>query len=396
MSAQVMFYVQHLMGIGHQRRMAAIARACADEELSVTYVSGGLPVGGLDVGPATFVQLPPCRSPDLGFAALVDAHAQPVDAAWLRARTDALLRAWRSAPHVALVVETYPFGRKLMRFELEPLVAAARADGARCFSSIRDIIEYRPKLKKYEAMAAAALADFDQVWVHADPVLMPLEVSFPPYARIAHLIAYTGYVREHSDALSVVLDDALLPAGEVIVSAGGGAYGGHIFDAALQAVSLVSPELRSWRLLVGQNVPQAEFLALAAHAQALQVDNPELSIVVERARPDFQALLRGARVSVSQGGYNTVMDVLSAAVPAVIVAYHDATEREQLIRARALAKRDVIELLPDSELTPTALAEAVSRASQRSPAALTLDTNGAKNSARLLAAAVRQRPAPGC
>ena len=60
------------------------------------------------------------------------------------------------------------------------------------------------------------------------------------------------------------------------------------------------------------------------------------------------------------------------------------------------AKRDVIELLPDSELTPTALAEAVSRASQRSPAALTLDTNGAKNSARLLAAAVRQRPAPGC
>ena len=390
MSAQVMFYVQHLMGIGHQRRMAAIARACADEGLQVTYVSGGFPVQDLDVGTATFVQLPPCRSPSLAFDSLVDARGEAVDEVWWHARADALLQAWRSAPHSGLVVETYPFGRKLMRFELEPLVAAARADEAIRISSIRDIIDYRPTFKKYEAMASAALAGFDEVWVHADPKLMPLDASFPAYAQIAHLVRYTGYVRESPAPLPAGTDDPSVPAGEVVVSAGGGAYGAQVFDAALEAASLVSQELPAWRLLVGENITATVFDAFTQRAREIEAEQPVLGIVVERVRPDFQALLRRAKVSVSQGGYNTVMDVLSAAVPAVIVAYHDATEREQLIRGRELANRDVIELLPDSELTPSSLAAAVSRATRRTSASLTLDTDGARNSARRLSERLAQ------
>ncbi len=38
---KVMIYVQHLMGIGHQKRASAIARAMAAKGLDVHYVSGG-------------------------------------------------------------------------------------------------------------------------------------------------------------------------------------------------------------------------------------------------------------------------------------------------------------------------------------------------------------------
>src|SRR5262245_37790331 len=38
----VMIYVQHLLGIGHQRRAAAIARALCKRALPVCYVSGGM------------------------------------------------------------------------------------------------------------------------------------------------------------------------------------------------------------------------------------------------------------------------------------------------------------------------------------------------------------------
>ncbi len=376
----VMIYVQHLMGIGHQRRMAAIARECSAAGLRVTYVSGGMPVQHLQLGDSMFVQLPPCRSPDLRFDRLVDEHGAEVDDQWRDTRRDALLAAWANSDASVLVVETYPFGRKLMRFELEPLLRAARDDGAVCVSSIRDVIDYRPKQKKYQVMADAANSWFDHVLVHSDPALVSLDASFPCTSDIAELIEYTGFVREHD----LQPEDAETSAkttrdgvDEIVVSAGGGAYGQHLLATALDAQPLSAYKNRTWRVLVGENLPEEALTQLQCRIQG--------RAVVERARPDFRALLRRAAVSVSQGGYNTIMDILASRVRAVVVAYHDDTEREQLIRGRALALRDLIELLPDGELSPARLARAVDAAMHRSRPQVAVDVSGAVTSARCLA-----------
>ena len=73
MAARVFFYVQHLLGIGHLKRAATIARAMADAGLEVTLVSGGAPVPELDLTGLGFEQLPPVRATDLYFKELVDA-----------------------------------------------------------------------------------------------------------------------------------------------------------------------------------------------------------------------------------------------------------------------------------------------------------------------------------
>ena len=59
---RILLYVQHLLGIGHQKRAATLTRALEAAGFAVTYVSGGFPVRGLDTGPADFVQLPPARA----------------------------------------------------------------------------------------------------------------------------------------------------------------------------------------------------------------------------------------------------------------------------------------------------------------------------------------------
>ena len=41
LAPRIFFYVQHLLGIGHQARAAAITRAMCRQGLDVTYVSGG-------------------------------------------------------------------------------------------------------------------------------------------------------------------------------------------------------------------------------------------------------------------------------------------------------------------------------------------------------------------
>ena len=47
MTGRVLFHVQYLLGIGHLRRAATLARALADGGFDVLLVSGGAPVPGV-------------------------------------------------------------------------------------------------------------------------------------------------------------------------------------------------------------------------------------------------------------------------------------------------------------------------------------------------------------
>ena len=127
MTRRVMFYVQHLLGIGHVVRATRIARALAAGPFEVDLVMGGAPVAGLDAGRARLVQLPPVRAGAQGFSELVDAEGAPLTDAAKDARRDALLAHFDAFAPDILLIEAFPFGRRQMRFELLPLLE--RADG---------------------------------------------------------------------------------------------------------------------------------------------------------------------------------------------------------------------------------------------------------------------------
>ena len=142
MTLRVLFHVQHLLGIGHLRRAALLSKGMADAGLSVTLASGGMPVAGLEPGGAEFVQLPAARAADMSFRLLLDAEDRPVDDAWREIRAAACMDVWqRVRPHV-LLTELFPFGRRQFRFELLPVLTAARAAAPRSViaASVRDIL----------------------------------------------------------------------------------------------------------------------------------------------------------------------------------------------------------------------------------------------------------------
>jgi predicted glycosyltransferase len=113
---------------------------------------------------------------------------------------------------------------------------------------------------------------------------------------------------------------------------------------------------------------------------------------VQRNREDFHRLLDECAVSVSQAGYNTVVDLLAARVPAVLLPYADAREREQLVRARHLAARGLAEVVEPDLLDPARLAAAVARVVRgEGMPAMTLDLDGARASARIVLEALQGR-----
>jgi predicted glycosyltransferase len=345
--------------------------------LDVTLASGGLPVPGLAAQAASrgvhFVQLPPASSADLTFKDLVDGNGKPVDDQWRRARAEALLAAWRAAEPDVLLLELFPFGRRQMRFELLPLLDAASAAARRpvIACSVRDVLGAPKSAQRQEETADLVERYFDRVLVHGDPGAIPFERSFPLAGRIAARIEYTGYVVD--DGKPANGDSG---RGEVIVSAGGGAVGAGLLAAAIRAKPFTLLHDRTWRVLAGDNLPDEDFQELERLAAGVS------GIELERSRPDFTTLLGNCTLSVSQAGYNTLMEILGAATPAVVVPFARGQETEQALRARYFAGRGLLELVEESALAPEMLAAAVDRAAQKPRAALgSINLDGARRSA---------------
>ena len=370
---KVMFYVQHLLGIGHLARASRIAEAMAARGMTVTMVTGGLPVPGFPAPGIPNLTLPPIVAAQ-GFSGLNDQHGQPIDDIFRAQRRDALLAAFDQLAPDILLIEAFPFGRRQVRFELLPLLAAARTRHPRPLiaSSVRDILQANRKPGR-DQETVDTLADFDAVLMHGDPSFVRIEESFPLAAQIADKVHYTGLV---APAAATPTATPAADRHDIIVSAGGGAVGADLIRCAIAARALLPDDLY-WCVLTGPNLPQPEYDAIATMA------GPRLT--VDRFRKDLAGLMAGARVSVSQAGYNTVCDMLVAGCQSVLVPYASGGETEQSLRAEKLAALGLASMLPEDGLTPKAMAGAIraalARQDQPRPA---LRLDGADATARLL------------
>jgi predicted glycosyltransferase len=387
MRGRVLFYVQSLLGVGHLRRASLLARALADEGLDVAVVLGATPPPGIGFEGCARVLLPPVRAADARFEVLLDEHGQPIDDAWRDRRQARLLMEFEAFRPDLVLIELFPFGRRPFRFELMPLLVAAatRTPRAKVVCSVRDIVvrksnPARPDSARDEEIATLIDGYFDRVLVHGDPALVPFEASFPAARRIAGKLAYTGYVAPAGVSARIAARRAD-GRGEVIVSVGGGAVGEPLLRAALAARPLSAARDRVFRLITGPNLPAAVFEDLAW--------NPPPGVIVERWRPDLPVLLRNATLSVSQAGYNTLMDVLTAGLPAVVVPFATDGETEQRARAHAFAARGAVTLVEPADLAPQTLAAAIDKALTTRPRRPPIRIDGARTTARLLATMCR-------
>ncbi|MEO1102876.1 MAG: glycosyltransferase, partial [Pseudomonadota bacterium] len=100
-------------------------------------------------------------------------------------------------------------------------------------------------------------------------------------------------------------------------------------------------------------------------------------------------LIGRARLSISQAGYNTVLDVLCAGPRMIFLPFAVHEETEQTDRAAALAARGLATVLAESA-SPETLASAVAQAlAGPLPVPPAIDRDGASHSARILKADAR-------
>ncbi|MDO1582913.1 glycosyltransferase family protein [Rhizobium oryzicola] len=368
---RVFFYVQHLLGIGHLVRASRIAEAMVSAGMEVTLVTGGSRIEGFPKPGVRHVQLPTVLASSSSFSGLAQEDGTPVDATFEAQRTARLLQVFHDQQPDVVLIEAFPFGRRQMRFELLPLLDAISKASPRplLLSSVRDILQENRKPGRDQETVDHIKVHFDGILVHGDPSFVRLEETFPLAADIADKVFYTGLVAPGEPEPSTDHFD-------VVVSAGGGAVGGALINAALDAQQLLGDQ-RRWCVITGPNLPQLEFETLGARVP------PNVSLF--RFRPDFPNLLPKAEVSISQAGYNTVCDLLRARCASILIPFASGGETEQTVRAQKLEEMGLAIVVEEADLSGEAVADALQRAAMlRSPPTMNMHLDGAHQTSRII------------
>ena len=371
---KVLFYVQHLLGIGHVFRAIRVARAIAAAGCEVHVAWGGTPIDSMNTDGLQMTYLEAVRVADEDFKTLLLKDGTPISEDQKAARAKVLLDLFEREKPDIVITEAYPFGRRQMRFELLPLLEAVRDAAWRpmMVSSIRDIMQEGRAEKRVRESVALVQEWFDMVMVHGDPQLIAIEDTLQGADEIHAKIRYTGLVTPDPVDLEV---PASLET-DVLISAGGGAVGLALMNLAVEAMPLCETFPSNWHLITGPDLPQAEFDRLVRSAPK--------GMGVSRFVVDLARVMAASKISVSRAGYNTVGDLLRANTRAILVPFVGGLETEQLKRAQIMDQKGVATLLLEAGLTPGRLAEAIDRAANQPTAPITLDLDGAANAARLL------------
>jgi len=234
---------------------------------------------------------------------------------------------------------------------------------------LRDVVAEAPLVRAmWEREGLYDLLDniFDRILVYGERDIYDVVGEYGLSARAADKTRFVGYLRRdvESQAVRQVRAELKLGAdGLVLVTAGGGQDGRHLFEVMLEVLRRPGRATRFESLLVGGP------LMPLRHQQTLR----SLTSTVPGARfvdsvDDLTAYVAAADVVVSMGGHSTICEILSFERPAVIVP-RAAPRREQLIRAEALSNRGLVRMIHPDELTPARLSQELERLLERRVAA---------------------------
>lgn len=363
---RVALYSHDALGLGHTRRNLAIAHATATACEADILLLTSAPQAVLDHRPpgCDLVALPALIKDSDGEYTARHLSLQRDDV--LAVRSSILEAALRSFAPDILIVDKHPRG---FAGELEPALNALRAlspphaPGTHVVLGVRDVLDdAATAAAEWEASGSAAALQqwYDEIWVYGDADVHDPLAGLALPDRLRDRVVHTGYLAtgrgSHASARPTPTTEPY-----VVAMVGGGADGAEL-ASAFAAAEL--PEGHRGVLVTGPQMPAEH----RRRIERLAATRPELDVY--RYVEDAEALLARAAAVVSMGGYNTVCEAMAHGRPLLVVP-RVRPRAEQLVRAEALARAGMLDVLHPDRLVPAALADwmrgAVGPAPDRTP-----------------------------
>lgn len=338
---RIALYSHDAVGLGHVRRNLALAEAMGDADTDVLLVTG-CPSAPMLPRPAgcDVVVLPAMAKTEDGYRS----RFWSMDADEIgQVRAQTLQGVLTAFDPDLLVVDKHPVG---LNEELVPSLTALRSAGrTTVVLGLRDVLDEPGQARREwdQAHHTEHLRDFyDAVWVYGDAQVHDLRATL--FGAIPPPVSWheTGYLLPELPTPPEPESPGV--EGYVVASVGAGGDGGDLLRALVEAEV---PHGHRLVLVGGPDLPDEVHQDLIARARP--------GVEVHGMHPDTRELISGASAVIGMGGYNSVCEAVASGHP-VLVVPRVTPRTEQLVRAEAMARHGLLDLLHPDDASPQALA----------------------------------------
>jgi predicted glycosyltransferase len=350
------FYSHDGYGLGHLKRTVFLAQCVRKEnpDLDIVIVTSSPAALVMEsLGEFEYIKLPAVVK--LGVERYRPHRLRSGLAEIIKLRSELLLSTVKCLRPQLFLVDHRPLG---LKGEVAPTLRWLRRalPYSRTIVGLRDVVDEQSVTRqewKRQGIYQAMDEFYDRILVYGQKATFDVasEYALPP--STAAKIRYTGYLGRGAARQSgrdVRRELGLTRERLVVVHAGGGGDGFPLLETYLRATAQLPEDVCSL-VVVGPLADQDDL----ARLRQLEVT---ARVKVVEYLADLHSYIAAADLSISMGGYNTVCEVLSAGVPAIIVP-RVFPRQEQYIRAQRLAARGLVHMLAPTALTPSTLATRV-------------------------------------
>jgi predicted glycosyltransferase len=359
-SPRIQLHSHDSYGLGHLRRTTTLAEAIRRElPRAEVLITTGSPLAtafpqsaGVDI-----VKLPSVTKNSAG-QYVARSLGLPIDAL-VRLRQNLLLEVQQSFRPNILIVDHQILG---LADELLPVLQSARNFGTRTILGVRDIID-APEVVAREwgrpVVREALRGMYERVCVYGDPQVFDPREHYPIPRELRERLEFVGYVAR--DTMSTPSARETRERPHVLVMVGGGEDGGERIDTVLDALAL-EPCAFDTTIVLGPLSSPERAREFKRRARALE------HVTIQTFHADIPHLLSRSDAAISMAGYNSVVEILSSGVPALLCP-RSFPRREQRIRAERLEALGLASCLasPSAEELRAALLRELTRGPRRAP-----------------------------
>jgi predicted glycosyltransferase len=377
---KVMFYCQHILGMGHLIRSVEIVRGLIPD-FQICFVNGGQVIPEFEFPPEIEVVNIPAVKTDSEFQELAPVDDNLTMAEVEAIRTKMLLETCDRFQPDILIIELFPFGRRRFSFELIPLMEKAKAMGTKIVSSVRDIVVTKQDQQRHEEKVCRLINKyFDLLLIHGDPNFIKLNLSFSRIDDLNCPVHYTGYVVQPIPKPQAINKQPL-----ILVSVGGGRFGHDLLECVAHTAPILKAKIpHHIQVFTGAFSPDEVLAKLQQITKNL--DN----ITCDRYTPNLLNYMQQADLSIGMSGYNTTMNILSTGVKAMMMAFQGNNDKEQETRLKKLDSLGRVKMIHTEDLQPEIFAEQIISYLQQEKTELSLNLNGVDNTGEYIKHIVKQ------
>ena len=363
----IMLYSHDSYGLGHIRRSLEIAQHLSERipHASLIMLTGSMQAHAYAL-PARmeYIKLP-ALTKDAGGQYCSRLLPHTIDIT-LKLRRRIILESVRNLRPDILLVDKAPAG---IRGELLPALQflKTRSPSTRMILGMRDIEDHPDHVQAEwtkSGIVPLLKNTYHAIFLYGSRTLYDPVKEYGLPLSIEKKIVSCGYVGRTQPNVSredIRRELALQSNRFVLVTPGGGDDG---YPLLKTYVTMLRKRFASRRPDFDTLIVTGPLMSPKQHRRLQQAASPELALTVLNFTPRLYEYLAAADLVVSMGGYNTVVEILTANQRGIIVP-RVHPRLEQCIRAERLAAHGLIDMIHPDQLTSTSLFKAITQSLQQ-------------------------------